>query len=162
MREFSVFCRCKVYHLRSWGTSCPEFNCQEFGQAVGCALEKSRRRDRAVQAIESAAVDNSSNPLRAGAFGGAGAGAGAIGAGGSRVDARAGAGASTGAGGGTGAGSGAGAGAGSSDPPTLYWACSGLESSLHIWPKDRSLNELRKPVGRNGRRSWQKTVYGFE
>ena len=37
-----------------------------------------------------------------------------------------------------------------------------MESSLHIWPKDRSLAELRKPVGRNGRRSWQKTVYGFE
>ena len=36
------------------------------------------RRDRAVQATDSAAVDNSSNPLAAGAFGGAGAGAGAI------------------------------------------------------------------------------------
>ena len=124
------------------------------------------RRDRAVQAIESAAVDNSSNPLAAGAFGGAGAGAGAIGAGGSRADAGAGAGAGAAAGagadGGDGAGSGASSGAGGSDPPTLYLACSGLESSLHIWPKDRSLAELRKPVGRNGRRSWQKTVYGFE
>ena len=124
------------------------------------------RRDRAVQAIESAAVDNSSNPLVAGAFGGAGAGAGAIGAGGSRADAGAGAGAGAAAGagadGGDGAGSGASSGAGGSDPPTLYLACSGLESSLHIWPKDRSLAELRKPVGRNGRRSWQKTVYGLE
>ena len=120
------------------------------------------RRDVAVQAIESAALDKSSNPVVAGAFGGAGVGAGAIGAGGSRADAGAGAGAGGGAGAGAGAGSGAGAGAGGSDPPTWYLARSGLESSLHCWPKVCSLTELRKPVGRNGRRSWQKTVYGFE
>ena len=120
------------------------------------------RRDVAVQAIESAALDKSSNPVVAGAFGGAGVGAGAIGAGGSRADAGAGAGAGGGAGAGAGAGSGAGAGAGGSDPPTWYLARSGLESSLHCWPKVCSLTELRKPVGRNGRCSWQKTVYGFE
>ena len=83
-------------------------------------------------------------------------GAGAIGEGG------AGAGAGEGAGAGAETDVGAGAGSGGSALLTLYLACSGLESSLHIWPKDRSLAELRKPVGRNGRRSWQKTVYGFE
>ena len=82
--------------------------------------------------------------------GGAGARAGAIGAGGA------------GAGAGAGAGSGAGVGSGGSEPPTWYLARSGLESSLHCWPKVCSLTELRKPVGRNGRCSRQKTVYGFE
>ena len=115
------------------------------------------------QATDSAAADSSSNPVVAEGLDaieivgdGAGAGADTIGGGGSR------AGAGEGAGAGAETDAGAGAGAGGSDPPTLYLACSGLESSLHIWSKDRSLNELRKPVGRNGRRSWQKTVYGFE
>ena len=126
---------------------------------------------RAVQAIDSAAVDSSSSPVLAGSLdiidivgggvgAGGGAGAGAIGAGGSRADA--GASGSAGAGGGAGAGSRAGVGAGGSDPPTWYLARSGLESSLHCWPKVCSLTELRKPVGRNGRCSRQKTVYGFE
>ena len=83
-------------------------------------------------------------------------GAGAIGEGG------AGAGAGEGAGAGAETDAGAGAGAGGSDPPTLYLACSGLESSLHICPKVCSLTELRKPSGRTGRCSWQKTVYGLE
>ena len=124
---------------------------------------------RAVQAIDSAAVDSSSSPVLAGALdiidvvgGGVGAvggaGAGAIRAGGCRADA----GASAGAGGDAGAGSGAGVGAGGSDPPTWYLARSGLESSLHCWPKVCSLTELRKPSGKNGRCSWQKTVYGLE
>ena len=68
------------------------------------------------------------------------------------------AGAATGAGAGAGAGTGADAGAGNSDPPTLYVACSCLESLLHSWPKVCSLTELRKFLGRNGRCSWQKTA----
>eukprot|EP00964_Phaeocystis_antarctica_P017219 scaffold9499_cov55-Phaeocystis_antarctica.AAC.6 len=100
------------------------------------------RRHKWVQAIDSAAADSSSSPVLAGASdiidivggrvgAGGGAGAGAIGAGGSRADA----GAIAGTGAGGGAGSGAGVGAGGSEPPTWYLARSGLESSLHCWPK---------------------------
>ena len=110
------------------------------------------------QATDSAAADSSSNPVVAEGLDaieivgdGAGAGADTIGGGGSRA----------GAGEGTGAGAetdvGAGAGSGGSALLTLYLACSGLESSLHSWPKVRSLAELRRPAGRTGRCSWQKT-----
>ena len=71
---------------------------------------------------------------------------------------RAGAATGAGAGAGAGTGSGADAGAGNSDPPTLYMACSCLESLLHSWPKVCSLTELRKFLGRNGRCFWQKTA----